>query len=93
MPSPITHDKPGKGHHKLTWAEYSESKLPLPIAEAFGVFYQSALDHGANKKHLNSVMDGIISGGISGMTGFRVGDSKPEKSGKGMKKVKLLPKN
>lgn len=81
-------DKPGKGHHKLTWVEYAESKLPLPVAEAFGVFYQSALDHGANKKHLDAVMDGIISGVISGGTGFRVGEDKGKMKKPGIQLLK-----
>jgi hypothetical protein len=82
-------DSPTKGHHKLTWIEYGTQKLPLPVAEGLGVFYQSALDHGANKKHLNSVMDGILSGVISGTTGFRVGEYKETKGR--MKKTTLDP--
>lgn len=78
-------DKPGSGHHNLTWAEYASSKLPLPIAEAFGVFYQSAMDHGAHKKTLDNALTGILAGAISGTTGFRVGESHDKK----MKKVLL----
>jgi len=80
--------RPSKGHEKLTWLQYSTQKLPLPLAEAFGVAYQSALDHGAHPKHLNAVMDGIISGVISGGTGFRVGEDKGK-----MKKVQRQTEN
>jgi hypothetical protein len=90
IPALNRNDKHGKNHRQLTWAEYSTSKLPLPIAEAFGVFYKSALDHGTSKKTLDAAMNGILSGAISGTTGFRVGE---QNTGKGHKMIKLLPKN
>lgn len=71
---PYSNDKPAKYAHKLTWPEYAWSKAPLPIAEAAGVFYKSAIEHGAHKKTLDDVIKGIMSGGISGTTGFRVGE-------------------
>lgn len=71
---PYSSDKPAKSAHKLTWPEYAWSKTPLPVAEAAGVFYKSALQHGADKKTLDDVMKGIMSGAISGTTGFRVGE-------------------
>ena len=73
-------EKPGNGKHGLSWVEYGSSKLPLPMAEAFGVFYQSALDSGTPKSTLNAAVKGIVSGAISGTSGFRVGEYK------GMKK-------
>jgi len=82
-------DKPSKFQHQLGWGEYGTSKLPLPIAEAFGVFYQSALEHGAKKKTLDNAIKGIVAGAISGSTGFRVGENH---TGKKMKKVELLKK-
>ncbi len=36
--------------------------------------YQSALNHGADKIQLNNVLHGLVSGAISGTTGFRVGE-------------------
>lgn len=75
---PYSGDKPAKSAHKLTWPEYAWSKAPLPIAEAAGVFYKSALQHGADKKTLDDVMKGIMSGAISGTTGFRVGEYNAE---------------
>lgn len=71
---PYSKDKPGKGKHKLDWLEYGSSKLPLPVAEAFNVYYKSALESGAKKSTLDDVIDGIMSGAISGTTGFRVSE-------------------
>lgn len=71
---PYSNAKPASYAHKLNWGEYGTSKLPLPVAEAFGVFYQSALTHGAHKKTLDNVLKGIMSGAISGTTGLRVGE-------------------
>lgn len=73
-PLPYSHDKPGKYAHKLTWGEYAWQKAPLPVAEAAQVAYQSAIEHGAHTPTLNHVLDGILSGAISGTTGFRVGE-------------------
>lgn len=83
---PYSHDKPNKGKHKLEWfPEYISSKAPLPFAEAANVAYKSAEEHGANKMVLNDVLRGIMSGAISGTTGFRVGEydaSAPENNKK-----------
>ena len=79
-------EKPGKGKHVLGWGEYGTSKLPLPMAEAFGVFYQSAIEQGAKKSTIDAAVKGILSGAISGTTGFRVGDN--NKKGK-IKKVNI----
>lgn len=87
---PYSGDKPGKGKHKLDWLEYGSSKLPLPVAEAFTVYYKSALEHGADKSTLDDVINGIMSGAISGSTGFRVGeygDKDAEKNKPKMKKA------
>lgn len=73
-PLPYNKEKPGKGHHQLTWLEYAWSKSPLPVAEAANVAYKSAEEHGANKMTLDKVLNGIMSGGISGTTGFRVSE-------------------
>jgi len=77
-PMPFSNEKPGAGHHKLTWGEYAWEKAPLPIAHAAEDMYHSALDNGADKITLNHVLDGIISGAISGGTGFRVGEYNAE---------------
>jgi hypothetical protein len=79
-PLPFNDEKPRRGAHKLTWGEYAWQKAPLPVAEAAHVMYQSAIDHGADSKTLNHILDGIISGGISGTTGFRVGEHNAELS-------------
>lgn len=71
---PYSHAKPASYAHKLSWAEYGTSKLPLPVAEAFNVFYQSANEHGAHKKTMDNVLKGIFSGALSGTTGVRVGE-------------------
>jgi hypothetical protein len=71
---PYRHDKPSGYAHKLTWGEYAWNKAPLPVAEAASVAYKSALDHGAHKMTLDNVINGIMSGAISGSTGFRVGE-------------------
>jgi hypothetical protein len=77
-PLPFSSDKPATGHHKLTWGEYAWEKAPLPLAHAAQDMYHSALDNGADKLTLNHILDGIISGGISGGTGFRVGEYNAE---------------
>lgn len=71
---PYSADKPSGNAHNLTWGEYAWSKAPLPIAEAASVVYNSAIEHGADKKTLNDYLKGIQSGVISGSTGFRVGE-------------------
>lgn len=71
---PYSGDKPSKAAHKLTWGEYAWSKAPLPVAEAANVAYKSAMEHGAHKVTLDHVLNGIMSGAISGTTGFRVGE-------------------
>lgn len=71
---PYSKDKPSGYGHKLTWGEYAWSKAPLPIAEAANVAYKSAIEHGAHRMTLNHVINGIMSGAISGTTGFRVGE-------------------
>lgn len=73
---PYSDDEPSKHAHKLTWGEYAWSKAPLPIAEAAEVTYKSALENGADKITLNKVMKGIVSGAISGTTGFRTSEAK-----------------
>lgn len=67
-----TKEKPTIGHHKVSWQEYLTQKLPLPLAEAAGEMYNSALNNGENKVGVHHAIDGIISGGLSGATGFRV---------------------
>lgn len=79
-PLPFSNDKPTSGHHKLTWKEYAWEHAPLPIAEAANVTYQSAMDNGADKVTLNNFLTGLLSGGISGTTGFRVGEYNSEES-------------
>lgn len=71
---PYSKDKPSGYGHKLTWGEYAWSKAPLPIAEAANVAYKSAIEHGAHRMTLEHVINGIMSGAISGTTGFRVGE-------------------
>lgn len=70
------YENPGNGKHVLSWTEYGSSKLPLPMAEAFGIFYQSSLDSGVPKTKLDAAVKGIIGGAISGTTGFRVSENK-----------------
>jgi hypothetical protein len=79
-PLPYNNEKPTAGKHKLTWGEYAWQKAPLPAAEAAHVMYQSAIDHGADRTQLNHVLDGIVSGAISGSTGFRVGEYNAEEA-------------
>lgn len=75
-PMPYSMDKPTPGAHKLTWGEYAWSKTPLPIAEAANVFFKSAEDNSGNKPLLNAVLSGLV----SGSTGFRVGEFKEKPS-------------
>lgn len=76
---PFSNETPSAGTHKLSWLEYAWSKAPLPMAEAAHVTYQSAIDNGADKVTLNSFLHGIVSGVLSGSTGFRVGEYDAEK--------------
>lgn len=79
-PLPFSEDKPGIGHHKLTWGEYAWEKAPLPLAHAAQDMYHSALDNGGDKLTVTHVLDGIISGVLSGGTGFRVGEYDAEEA-------------
>lgn len=77
---PFSDEKPAAGKHKLSWGEYAWEKAPLPIAEAASIAYKTAEDNGANKVQLNNVLNGIVSGAISGGTGFRVGEYNSEEA-------------
>lgn len=69
---PWSNDRPlHKWNHKLTWKEYAASKLPLPIAEGFNSFYESARQNGMSDKEIDNVLTGIKNGAISGLTGFK----------------------
>jgi len=77
---PFSSDKPKEGKRKLTWGEYAaQSALPLPAAEAYTVTMQSAMDNGMTKPQLKDILRGIIAGGVSGTTGFRVSEYDAEK--------------
>lgn len=71
---PNNNEKPNKGKHKLTYQEYISSKLPLPVAETFNVMYESAYKHTSHKITTDAIIKGIIAGGASGATGFRVNE-------------------
>lgn len=71
---PYRHDKPASYAHKLTWGEYAWQQAPLPVAEAAKVYYQSALEHGANKHLLKNVLKGIGTGLLTGATGVRANE-------------------
>ena len=80
---PYFSDKPASGKHKLSYLEYALSKSPLPIAEATSEIYNSAAENDGDRATTNHILDGILSGGLSGATGlkFKVGE-KSEKFGK-----------
>lgn len=79
-PLPFSNDKPGAGHHKLTWGEYAWEKAPLPIAHAAQEMYHAALDNGDGKMTKNHIVDGILSGILSGGTGLRIGQYNAEEA-------------
>lgn len=60
-----------KFNHKLSWEEYASSKLPLPVAEGFKSFYESAQENGMSKDKIDNILDGLKYGIISGTTGFK----------------------
>lgn len=70
-------------NHKLTWEEYAESKLPLPVAEGFKTFYESAHANGMTKNQINNVLNGLQYGSISGLTGFKAYETKNKEGGDG----------
>lgn len=71
-------------NHNLTWEEYGESKLPLPIAEGFNAYYESAHQNGMSKSKIDNILTGLQYGAISGTTGFRAYEtSQQEESKKG----------
>ncbi len=72
---PWNDDKPRAGKHQLSVPEYISEKLPLPVAEAFKVAFQSAEDNGHDKVQTGDVLKGILLGALSGGTGFRVGEA------------------
>lgn len=69
-----------KYNHKLTWEEYAESKLPLPIAEGFKAFYESAQESGMSKNQIDHILNGLKYGAISGLTGFKAYETKNNES-------------
>ena len=67
---PFRDKKPAHSYNKkLSYGEYLESKLPLPVAEGF----QQAND-------ANNIAAGIVSGVISGATGFKSYEKSPQKN-------------
>ncbi len=76
---PWSDEKPSKYAHKLGYGEYIWNKMPLPIAEAAAVTYKSAQDNGGDPTTIDNLMKGIISGGLSGSTGFRVSEDGEKK--------------
>jgi len=79
-PLPFSDDTPTPGHHKLTWTEYAWEKAPLPVAEAAKNMYESATENGGDEKTTNKLLTGIVSGALSGATGFRVQGHKEQES-------------
>lgn len=73
---PYYHDKPEKGHHRLSVKEYALEKAPLPVAEAASIAYESAKANGADEVTLKHIMKGVGLGIVSGGTGFRVSEHK-----------------
>ena len=69
---PWSDDTPGKNKRQLSYGEYASSKLPLPLAETFSTIYKSAEDSGTDPYTFNNVLNGFITGAISGGTGIRV---------------------
>lgn len=74
---PFSDQKPSPSHHKLSWKEYAWEKAPLPVAHAADAMYKSATD--GKDITTRNVVDAIISGFVSGGTGFRVGEEPKEK--------------
>lgn len=69
---PWSDENPPKYAHNLSYGEYIWSKAPLPVAEAAEITYKSAIDNGGDPATVKDIIKGILSGGVSGTTGFRV---------------------
>lgn len=67
-------------NHKLSWMEYAESKLPLPVAEGFKAFYESAHANGMSNNQIDHILNGLQYGAISGLTGFKAYETKNTES-------------
>jgi hypothetical protein len=70
-----------KYNHKLTWAEYGASKLPLPVADYFKEFYESAEKNGLSKPKIDNILTGLKYGAISGTTGFKAYETAESQEG------------
>lgn len=82
-PLPFSSESPTAGKHNLTLMEYASQRFPIPVADAFKVAYQSAVDNGTNPYAVDNVVRGIISGTLTGSTGFRVNEKSEGEEAKG----------
>jgi broad specificity phosphatase PhoE len=73
---PFSNDKPSKGGHKLTWAEYAENEqTPIPVAE----FIKTLHEKGVNESQTSAIIKAAIGATIVGGTGAHIGNSPKEK--------------
>jgi len=75
-PLPTSSDEPKGAKHKVSWGEYLWQKAPLPVAEAVHNIYESAHENGSDDVSTSNILKGIMTGLLSGSTGFRVGETK-----------------
>lgn len=82
-PLPWSSVKPAAGKEKLGWSDYLETKLPIPIAEGFKTFNESAKDKGMPKGTLDDYLQAVLIGGLTGTTGAKVSPEPQPKEVKG----------
>jgi hypothetical protein len=85
-PLPWSSVKPSAGKEKLSWSDYLETKLPIPVAEGMKTFNEAAKEQGMPKSTLDKFLEAVIVGGAAGTTGAKVGpDKSTEKKESGRK--------
>lgn len=71
-PLPWSSVKPSAGREKLTWGDYVQGKLPIPLAEGFKSFHDAAKENGVPASTFNKFMQAVLIGGLTGTTGAKI---------------------
>ena len=67
------------GAHQMSWSEYAGTHFtPIPVQEAVRSIAESMKDNGVPQSKANIILSGILTGGIAGLTGNKVGNEPKE---------------
>lgn len=82
-PLPWSAVKPSAGREKLTWGNFVEGKLPIPLAEGFKAFHDAAKEKGMSAPVYKKLLEGITIGILTGTTGAKISTDTGKKKASG----------